>query len=149
MADFSMKRNGSGYYDETPYKALMGMAKPGEIWLTSQGKEYLVLKNHGQMSTVLALMDTSRDSDNVPVISRQMKYTNPAMVQYMFNANFGEYVKSIPDSDLQHILDAVAKKLGFTNERSQDKPKSPEEEVTAAVYKQMYDELLAKVLLRG
>lgn len=31
MADYGLKRNGSGYKDETAYKAFMSMAKSGEV----------------------------------------------------------------------------------------------------------------------
>lgn len=32
MRDEELKRNGSGYYDETAYKAMTAGPQPGEIW---------------------------------------------------------------------------------------------------------------------
>lgn len=44
--EFKMNRNGSGAYDGTAYKAMMGAPKPGEIWMHKNGyveKEVLVI----------------------------------------------------------------------------------------------------------
>ena len=108
-----MKYNGSGYYDETPYKAYQNMntAKQGEIWETSLGKEYLILKNHGNFCTVLSLCDTNRNNECIEIHSKAMKYTNPAMVQYVFNTALGEFVKAIPDDQYFDIMWMVAERL--------------------------------------
>lgn len=117
MTETSMKYNGSGYYDETPWKASMQMAKPGEIWTTSMGKEFLVLKNHGTMCSVLNLADTAPRNNAagcVEIISRQVRYTRPEMVQYLFNQYLGEYVKTIPTEQYESIMQTLAEKLGVT-----------------------------------
>lgn len=113
MENTSMKYNGSGYYDETPYKAYQNMntAKQGEIWETSLGKEYLILKNHGNFCTVLSLCDTSRNNECIEINSRALKYTNPAMVQYVFSTAFSEFIKAIPDDQYLAIMGKVAESL--------------------------------------
>ena len=113
MENTGMKYNASGYYDETPYKAYQNMntPKPGEIWETSLGKEYLILKNQGGFCTVLALCDTNRNNECIGIISREQKYTNPAMVQYVFNTAFCQFVKAIPDDKYLDIMGMVADSL--------------------------------------
>lgn len=46
MADYGLYRNGEGYSDPTAAEAIMGMAKPGEIW-EYKGREVLIVKNQG------------------------------------------------------------------------------------------------------
>lgn len=113
MENTSMKYNGSGYYDETPYKAYQNMntVKPGEIWETSLGKEYLILKNHGNFCTVLCLCDTNRNNECIEIVSRSIRYTNPAMVQYVFNTAFNEFIKAIHDDQYLDIMGMVAAAL--------------------------------------
>lgn len=110
MADYEMKRNGSGYYDETAYLAMKNLAKPGEIWETSDGKkEVLILNNHGTFCNCLTLTDRSLDPNCIEVYDgRNAKYTNPAMVQYLFNSFLGTYVKKVPAQEYSEIMEAVA-----------------------------------------
>lgn len=114
MADYGMTRNGSGYWDETPYKAVMGMPKAGEVWSSTQNKLFLVLKNHGEFCTVLGLNEYNRKNECLPVTVEYTLYTNPGMLSYLFNAGFAEYVKRIPDEEYIAIMDAVAEALAVT-----------------------------------
>lgn len=116
MMEDDIKRNGSGYYDETPVKAgLFNGPQAGEIWETKMGKEYLILKNHGAFCTVLALQD-NENFDAVPVLSRNIKYTSPAMVSYCFNMAWGGdgFIKAMPDDQYLDIMQAVGERLGVT-----------------------------------
>ena len=113
----SMKYNGSGYYDSTAYSALMDMAKAGEIWTSNVGKEFLILKNHGTLCSVLNLKDVPpRDVNNecIEIISRQVRWTNPAMIGYLFNQDWGEYVKTLPADEFKAIINDVSQRLGVT-----------------------------------
>lgn len=114
MVDFGLKRNGSGYYDETPYKAVMGMPKPGEVWSTTQDKLFLVLKNHGQYCTTLALNETNRNNECLAITVEYPLYTNPRMLGYTFNTFFSEYIKRIPDDQFLNIMEEVGAGLGVT-----------------------------------
>ena len=78
MTNVSMKYNGSGYYDETPYKATMQMAKAGEIWTSDTGKEFLILKNHGTLCTVLHLLNRvpRNSTDSIEVLTEMPRWTN-------------------------------------------------------------------------
>lgn len=118
MMEDDMKRNGSGYYDETPIKTGLFSSgpQPGEIWETKLGKEYLILKNHGAFCNVLALHDTANYTDPVEVVSRSIKYTNPALMCYCFNTAWplAGYIKTIPEEQYLDIMQAVGERLGVT-----------------------------------
>lgn len=116
MMETSMKYNGSGYYDETPYRAAMQMAKPGEIWTSTTGKEFLILKNHGTLRTVLHLLDRMprNSTDSIEVTCKAQRWTNPDMLVYLFNQSLGEYVESIPTEEYEEIMQTVAEHLGVT-----------------------------------
>ena len=116
MAMFSMKYNASGNYDGTAYNAMMNMAKPGEIWTSNIGKEFLILKNHGTFVSVLNLKDEQPHIMDgcIEVVSRQLRWTNPAMVGYLFNTTLGEYVKTLPADEFAAIMDDVSARLGVT-----------------------------------
>lgn len=116
MAMFSMKYNASGNYDGTAYSAMMNMAKPGEIWTTSQGNEVLILKNHGTLCSMLKLLENQpyHDDDCIEVVSRQLRYTNPCMVAYIFNQGLCEYIKSIPEEQYTQIMQTVGDRLNVT-----------------------------------
>lgn len=118
MVDFGIKRNGSGYYDETPYKAVMGMPKAGEVWSTTHDKLFLILKNHGKYCTTLALNETNRDNECLAVTVEYPLYTNPAMLGYTFNSFFCEFIKRIPDEEYMVIMDEVSARLGVTIKRT-------------------------------
>lgn len=114
MTDVSIKRNASGYYDETPYKAVFRGAQPGEIWKTSLGKEYLVVAAHNDnLFTVLGLFDQYKP-DSMEITSRQVMYTNPAMLQYMFGNTLSDFVKALSDSEFNEVVDAVSDALCIT-----------------------------------
>ena len=111
MADFGLNRNGSGYYDETAYKAFMSMAKPGDIWTTFDGREeVLILRNQGTLCNCLSLTDKASDARCIEVDGG---YTNPGMVKYLFNQRLGRFVRKIPDGEFAGIMEAVEDALGF------------------------------------
>lgn len=114
MTDISIKRNASGYYDETPYKAVFRGAQPGEIWKTSLGKEYLVIAAHNSnMYTVLGLCDQYKP-DSMEITSRQVMYTNPAMLQYAFGNTLSDFVKELPEDEFEKVVEAVSDALCIT-----------------------------------
>lgn len=114
MTDVSIKRNASGYYDETPYKAVFRGAQPGEIWKTSLGKEYLIVAVHNSnMYTVLGLYDQHKPG-SMEITSRQLMYTNQAMVQYLFGSNLSDFVKALSEDEFDKIIDAVSDSLCIT-----------------------------------
>ena len=111
MANYGMKRNCSGYYDPTAYAAMIGMAKPGEIWEANNGQKLVViLNNHGRFCNCLTLTDNVDDKHCVEV--RGM-YTNPAMVQYLFSQHLSCWKATLKQDEFADIMDGVAYALGL------------------------------------
>lgn len=112
MADFGLNRNGSDYYDETAYKAIMGMAHAGEIWTTMDGREeVLILRNQGTFCNCLTLTDRLRDKQCIDICGRG--YTNPGMIKYLFNDRLGQRTALLPADEFETIRDAVEDAMGF------------------------------------
>jgi len=168
--DFKMNRNGAGYYDETAYKAFRDMAKPGEIWTASvsgREREVLVIKNHGTHCNVLALLDECKAKHLVEITSKSLKYTEPRMLQYLFNDNLTSYVKALSAEEFNKILDEIEEALELNIyrpdaqdakdelEAAQNKIKHLEEQLAEAkklpapsdgIYKRLYDDLIDKLI---
>lgn len=168
--EFKMNRNGSGYKDETAYKAFKNMAKAGEIWTFNNfgnEKEVLVIKNHGTHCNVLTLLDDRRTKYCIEITSRSLKYTDPRMMQYLFNDNLGQFVKALSDEEFDKVLDEIedALELNIYREDAKDakdeldaaknRIKHLEEELAAAkklpapadsIYKRLYDDLIDKLI---
>lgn len=113
MGEFSMKRNGSGYVDPTAYIAINDAPKGGEIWQLSNGAEILILKNHGTMCTAIKLTDRPNPGA-VEVISRQIKYADMRFVQYAFNSDLGQYVKTLPEEQYRGIMESFGDAMSIT-----------------------------------
>lgn len=114
MLEYDVRRNGSGYYDETPIKAGVFANTPqaGEIWETNEGKEMLVLKNQGGYCNTLSLQAANSRADQIEITSREKRWTNPGMVGYIANRGFAQYIKSLPEEQYLDIMQAVGDKLG-------------------------------------
>lgn len=128
--EFKMNRNGSGAYDGTAYKAMMGAPKPGEIWMHKNGyteKEVLVIQNHGTVCTTLTLVDEHKGRECIEIVSKSIKYCIPYMLQYSFNQSFGEFIKKLPDEEFDGVLDAIEDALDLNINRP------TEDEVNEAV----------------
>lgn len=112
MTDYvSMKRNASGYYDETAYKGLMGMAKPGEIWecVGNSGtvSEYLIIKNHERTCSALKLTDSGNDKS----FSVMGRYSDARMLQYIYNSTLSRRIDVVPEEDFGEICYEIAQAL--------------------------------------
>lgn len=115
MIDNDIKRNGSGYYDETPVKSgVFAGPQPGEIWETTMGKEFLIIKNQGGYCNTLALRDSTAHADNIEVVSREARYVNPVMIGYLANREMVQFVKAVPEEKYMEIMEAIGERLGVT-----------------------------------
>lgn len=140
MIDNELARNGSGYYDETAYKAYMSMAKPGEIWTGSNEEEYLIIQQQSGFANVLRLVDNDHPA-NICIAGR---YTNPAMLHYLSQSRLGRYVGSISRADYTAVIKEMRKRLTFveleiTEELVKHEPKKKSR-------KQLAHELLDMIL---
>ncbi len=150
MKDFKMSRNASGYYDETAYKAINEAPKPAEIWTytTNSGikKEILIIKNHGTFCTALAPVDEDA-AENIEIRGLKMlKYSDPRMVQYIYNSNVAKCITVVSDEDFNDILNEIADALSIKT-KCTESPKGqgvdmPVQKMTNFEY---FDELVALV----
>ena len=114
MKDADLKRNASGYYDETCYKAITAPPKAGEIWVSQDGrKTWLILQNHGTVCSTL-LMGTEEKENSIKVMARVPMYTEPAMVGYTFTDYVSTFVKTVPAENMAEVRKAVGEALGIT-----------------------------------
>ena len=144
--EFKMNRNGSGAYDGTAYKAMMGSPKPGEIWKHQNGyteKEVLIIQNHGTVCTILTLVDEAKDKRSLQVTSKSLKWVTPYMLQYAFNQSMGQFVKALPEEEFDGVLDAVEDCLDLNIHRPEVQEVNEAVEVLEAKVKELED-LLAK-----
>lgn len=122
---YEYARNRSGYCDPTASMGLSGYgAKPGEIWESRRNDDeaYLVIKNHGTYSSVLLLRETEQ-SGPVEVIARQKMYTNPQLVSYSHNGNFGDFLKKVPFDKFSEIVRLIEDALDLSMLPEADKTK--------------------------
>lgn len=114
MAYFGLNRNGSGYFDSTAYKAIMSMAKAGDIWTVNDGRdEVLILKNQGTFCNCLSLTDKCNDPQCIEILSAGAMYTNPGMVKYVFNQRLGAFVQRLPEDEFAKVREAAMEMLDF------------------------------------
>lgn len=129
MPEFGMKYNGSGCYDETAYKAILNLAKPGEIWQARNGAEdVLILSNHGGFCNCLTMTDKALDKNCVEVLGQHyVMYTNPGMLKFVFNNVLNYRVDIIEPEQLREIKAEVAVRLGLAEFCQQSGDKTLEE----------------------
>ena len=121
-----LKRNGSGYYDPTAYKAMKKFEREeeemeqvinkGEIWEVEYGYERkmaLVLAVHDGYCSVLCLNDDDRESRDIYLSARGMKSTESGMVSYKFNKSFMDFVRTTTEAEFADVMEKVADKLNI------------------------------------
>ena len=116
MGDFGIKRNASGYYDETPYKAITKGPQPGEIWTHRTLDDYvLILARDERVCAMLKLDDRFREG-KIGVRARALMYTDPLKLSYCFFDQLGAYVKTLPEKEFAFVKKTVAHTLGLAKE---------------------------------
>ena len=147
-------KNAEGYSDPTPYGAFNEIHE-GEIY-EYNGKEILILRAHENFCNILTLTPKDSGFDTIKVTSRSVMYTDPAMLSYVFKGNIGGFIKKLADDEFEMVLRNVeaALMLEFvkvvTKENIinvQNKTKTNSEE--HPIYKQLYEELLDKVMKKA
>lgn len=116
MMENDMKRNGSGYIDETPVKSgVLSGPQPGEIWEDTNGKLFLILKNQSGYSNVLAMQGNTAHDDNIAIHTEMgIFFVNPGMVRFLLARDRDRYVYTIPLEKHLEIMEAVSERLGVT-----------------------------------
>ena len=121
-----LKRNGSGYYDPTAYKAMKNSEnggvsnmniRKGEIWEVEHGKFNklaLVLAYKGGYCSVLLLNDNQREQSDIQLVARGMKYAESGMVTCKFTDAFVDFVRTSTDEEFEDVRAKVAKSLDLS-----------------------------------
>ena len=117
-----LKRNGSGYYDKTAYKAIKNYSRgtcemvvnKGEIWEaeTANGdmRTVLAVSCQEKYAVVLYLMNEKQEN-NIPVTARTIMYTDPARLQYVFYDRIVNFIKTVPEGEFETVLEEIADRL--------------------------------------
>lgn len=117
-----LKRNGSGYYDPTAYKAMKNIEKGeetmkrGEIWEIGYGMEakYAVIVSVQEIfCNVLVLSDECKGDHDIAIKATGMRYTNPAMLSYAYKDRFNRFIRAMRDDELEELLAKITEKLDF------------------------------------
>lgn len=113
-------KNAEGYLDMTAYKAIKNVDTGAELYKgdimeyqrsDGQMKEVVILANHGKFSTVLMLSDNER----LPyaVKSREMRYTAPRMVNFVYNQFIGDLIRSMKMDEYNDLMAEVIDSFDF------------------------------------
>lgn len=119
-----LKRNGSGYYDPTAYKAMINAEKGEDEMKIYEGEIYEVQRNdgrfmevviiavHEETSNILILSDKNSDG-STRVICKGEKYTDANRICYIFNDQIRTFIRKMKDEEFAKILDDVRNSLGI------------------------------------
>ena len=174
MLNNELKRNGSGYYDGTPYNAVLCNPEAGDVYESGMNKIYLILKNHGKFSIALALFtipNSSNKTDCEVTVEDKKFYSNPAMLQYVFNDIFMKRVGTLEADAFMDVMETVGDSLGVAIKVSKEPADEQANEWEAQrkalvaerdslkfalsrnsenmVYKGLYYELLDRIIGKG
>lgn len=144
MENFKMTRNASGYYDETAYKSIMGVAKPGEIWECSNGNgtsEYLIIKNHERTCSALKLTESGNDK-SLCVLGG---YVDVRMLQYIYNHTLSRRTDTLPEEEFAEVCNEIAFALDI---KTSGEPVKIEQTVSEAIEPEIsYADMLSEMLM--
>lgn len=116
MKNKDIRRNGSGYYDETAFKAISGMKpQPGEIWTHKVSDGLMLVLNRDEHVCVCLKLGEKPAMNKIMVRGKTMMWTNPIMVGYCFDEVLEAYVKTMPDAEFLEVQKAVKKALGLSH----------------------------------
>ena len=146
-SDQELKRNGSGYYDPTAYKALRNIerevermdCKRGEIFefTTSRGdlRKVLIIsddaRRYSRNLTGILLNEESKGEYGVQIVCGGKMYAECDRVSHIRADSIGNYIRTATDEEMCNVDDAVMDALGLKAERD--------------VYKELYEKLLERM----
>lgn len=124
-----IKRNGSGYYDETAYKAIRNLEnRGGENMSFNKGEIYeiemsnnnvtrkgvIVSENSHLFHTVILLTDEEKGVVNVPIIAQGKMYADCKMLSYVSERRIGNFIRNATKSEMEQLEDGICKALGIS-----------------------------------
>lgn len=128
MDNRELKRNASGYYDETPYKAMTTGPKPGDVWVRQDGANMLVVAVNGYICNTLRMNDTPKDAASFEIKHGSKSWwINIPYIGFIRAGDLLSYAFNVGDELLTNIKTEVGEMLGLYAEEE------PEEEASEAV----------------
>lgn len=129
-------RNGSGYVDETAFKAIKHIESKdmdycrGEIWeynLQNNETKYAIVISvdecvNGKYRSIILLTDEQKGVINVPIVCRGRMYADCGMVSFGMVSRFGNYIKNATEAEMKELEAGIAKALGITVSEESESP---------------------------
>lgn len=129
--DNDIRYNGSGYYDETAFKAMKNINrggthnmsdnnttyKIGEIWememMNGITKEVVLLQCFDNYATTLTLTDSEPKQNAMSIKSLSLKYVDCGRLGYCFYDKLTQFVRAVSDDELAKLKENIAKALNL------------------------------------
>lgn len=174
-----LHRNAEGYFDPTAGSALKNILESenkkmndfeinnGDIFEVELANRntgfFVILSAHEDVSSVLRL--TEYDDQPFKVVCQGMKYTNPDMIQYIFNSKIVNFVRRMTEDEYKELMDSVMDSLGYIPTMKQHeaqvqtvqvhevKNDADSEEIVKVkaerdIYKNLYENLIGSMIKR-
>lgn len=117
MDNRDLKRNASGYYDETPYKAMTTGPKPGDVWVRQDGANMLVVAVNGYICNTLRMNDTPKDATSFEIKHGSRSwYVNIPYIGFIRAGDLVSYEFNVGDEQLMNIKGKVGEALDLYDE---------------------------------
>lgn len=119
-----IRYNGSGYYDETAYKAIRNIDRggtasmeynKGEIWEieTANGttREVFLVQCFDDYAAVLTLIDSQPNHTYMQIKSQDLRYIDCGRLGYVFYDKFVKFIRMVSDEELKEVQYHIASAL--------------------------------------
>lgn len=114
MDNRDLKRNASGYYDETPYKALTTSPKPGDVWVRQDGANMFVVAVNGYICNTLRMNDTPKDAASVEIKhGNKSWWVNIPYIGFIRAGDLVSYEFNVEDEQFMSIKTEIGEALGL------------------------------------
>ena len=142
MDNRDLKRNASGYYDETPYKALTTSPKLGDVWVRQDGANMFVVAVNGYICNTLRMNDTPKDANSIEIKhGNKSWWVNAPYIGFIRAGDLVSYEFNVEDEQLMSIKTEIGEALGLYEDE--------EEAEEAASNNELMDDLVKLKLEYG
>lgn len=131
-----IRYNGSGYYDETAYKAIRNTDRggtasmeynKGEIWEieTTNGttREVFLVQCFDDYAAVLTLIDSQPNHTYMQIKSQDLRYMDCGRLGYVFYDKFVKFIRMVSDEELKEVQYRIASALDLPASEMSDTAK--------------------------
>lgn len=131
-----IRYNGSGYYDETAYKAIRNTDRggtasmeynKGEIWEieTTNGatREVFLVQCFDDYAAVLTLIDSQPNHTYMQIKSQDLRYMDCGRLVYVFYDKFVKFIRMVSDEELKEVQYRIASALDLPASEMSDTAK--------------------------